>query len=74
MPTKSFWVVRNGRHQDYIYRSPSGVKLRFATREEALPALEEAMRVYPREYWVITELQSFVDRVDPESSPTEDAT
>lgn len=72
MPTKSFWVVRNGRHQDYIYRTPSGVKLRFASREEAKAALDEAMRVYPREHWEITELQSYIDRVEPESSPNED--
>ena len=65
---KRFWVVRNSRHQDYVYRTPSGVKLRFASREEALPALDEAMKAYPREYWEITELQSYVERVEPESS------
>ena len=66
MPGKCFWVVRNHRHQDYVYRTVNGVKqLRFASWEEARAALEEANRVYPREIWEIVEIRSYLDSAEP---------
>ncbi|MBI2939961.1 MAG: hypothetical protein HYY04_05930 [Chloroflexi bacterium] len=71
MPTKTFWVVRNRRHQDFVYRSSEGVKLRFDSSAEARKALEEAERAYPREGWEITELQSYLG--SPQSDEPSDS-
>ena len=69
MQSKTFWVVRSRRHQDYVQRTPNGIKLRFDSPEEAQGALKEAMQAHPREGWEITEIHTYLQRTEGEASP-----